>query len=165
MAIQRIFKSALPSFRFFSAAGLAANFINGRFTTDNKELEDSLMKEVGNVGRNKSQHPYIFVDEAEAELDTEALSPLELIKLQAKEEARAELLAEIKAQSARANDAGANVSSTTADFKSSLNNSAKVADVVGDSNASDKPAASPSLQVSTAATMASRLANLTAPKA
>jgi hypothetical protein len=125
MAIQKIFKATILSCRYFTRAGLAVNFMNGRFTTDNKEVEDELMEEVGQVGRTKSRHPFIFVDENEAELDTEALSPLELIKLQAKEEARQELLAEIKAQQARALDAGSNVSSTSANFAESLNTTAK----------------------------------------
>lgn len=128
MAIQKIFKATILSCRFFTKDGVAVNFMNGRFTTDNKRIEDELMEEVGEVGRTKSRHPFIFIDENEAELDTEALSPLELIKLQAKEEARKELLAEIAAQNARALDAGANVSSSSADFASSLNNTAKQAE-------------------------------------
>ena len=125
MAIQVIFKSTLPSCRYFTKDGVAVNFMSGRFTTDNKRVEEELLQEVGEVGRTKSRHPFIFIDENEAELDTEALSPLELIKLQAKEEARAELLAEIKANEARALDAKANVSSSSADYKASLNNTAK----------------------------------------
>lgn len=125
MAIQKIFKATILSCRYFTRAGIAVNFMNGRFTTDNKAVEDELMEEVGEVGRTKSRHPFIFIDESEAELDTEALSPLELIKLQAKEEARKEVLAEIAAQQARAMDAGANVSSSTANFAQSLNTTAK----------------------------------------
>lgn len=161
MAIQAKFKSALPSFRFISSKGMAAHFINGNFTTDSKELEEELMKEVGEVGRSKSQHPFIFIDEDDKEIDTEALSPIELIKLKAKEEARAELLAEIAAQNSRALDAGANVSSTEADFKSSLNNTAKLSDVAGESNAAE---GKPSVVTAAPTSMAARLANLTAPK-
>jgi hypothetical protein len=126
MAIQKIFKSTILSCRYFTRAGIAVNFMNGRFTTDNKEVEQELFEEVGAVGRTKSRNPFIFIDEQEAELDTEALSPLELIKLQAKEEARQELLAEMAAQQARAMDAGANVSSSSANFADSLNTTAKV---------------------------------------
>jgi len=153
MAIQKIFKSTILSCRYFTRAGLAVNFMNGRFTTDNKEVEDELMQEVGEAGRTKSRHPFIFIDENEAELDTEALSPLELIKLQAKEEARKELLAEMAAQQARAMDAGANVSSTSANFASSLNTTAKQA---------EDAASAESKVPETAATgsMAARLANL-----
>lgn len=125
MALQKIFKSTILSCRYFTRDGIAVNFMNGRFTTDNKRVEDELMEEVGEIGRTKSRHPFIFVDEQEAQLDTEALSPLELIKLQAKEEARMELLAEMAAQQARAMDAGANVSSTSAVFAQSLNTTAK----------------------------------------
>lgn len=125
MALQKIFKSTILSCRYFTRDGIAVNFMNGRFTTDNKRVEDELMEEVGEIGRTKSRHPFIFVDEQEAQLDTEALSPLELIKLQAKEEARMELLAEMAAQQARAMDAGANVSSTSTVFAQSLNTTAK----------------------------------------
>lgn len=162
MAIQRIFKSTLPSFRFFSTQGIAAIFINGRFTTDNKKVEEELMAEVGEVGQTKSRHTFIFIDEDEKELDTEALSPLELLKLSLKEEARAELLAEMKAQTARAMDATGNVSSTSADFKSSLNNTATL-ETAGESNANDAKPTVP--VVSAVGSMAARLANLTSPKA
>jgi hypothetical protein len=130
MAIQKIFKSTLPSFRFAAASGLIAHFMNGKFTTDNKRLEAELMDEVGEIGRTKSSHPFIFIDEEEAELDTEALSPFELLKLQLKEEARQEVLREIKEQEGRAMNAAANVSSTSANFANSLNNTAKVTDSI-----------------------------------
>jgi hypothetical protein len=126
MAIQKIFRSAMPSFRYFFRNGTAAIFMSGRYTTDQKDLEDELMQEVGEIGTTKSRHPFIYIDEKEPELDTEALSPLELIEQKAYEKARAELLREMAEASARANDAQANVSSTTANFASSLNNSAKI---------------------------------------
>lgn len=126
MAIQKIFRSATPSFRFFFRNGVPAVFMNGKYTTDNKELEHELMAEVGEIGRTKSRNPYIYVDENEPTLDTEALSSLEIIKLQAKEEARQELLAEMAAQQARAMDASANVSSTSANFATSINTTAKI---------------------------------------
>jgi hypothetical protein len=114
MAIQKIFRSSMPSFKFFFKNGVAAIFMSGRYTTDHKDLEDELFEEVGAIGRSKSKNPFIYIDESEPELDTEALTPLELIKLQAKEEARAELLAEMAAQNSRALDYKANVSSTDA---------------------------------------------------
>lgn len=132
MAIQKIFRSSMPSFKYFFKNGVAAIFMNGRYTTDHKDLEDELMEEVGAVGRSKSKNPFIYIDEKEPELDTEALSPLELIKLQAKEEARRELLAEMATQTSRALDATANVSSTKAtNFADSLNNTAKQQESMG----------------------------------
>jgi hypothetical protein len=123
MAVQKIFKSAMPSFRYYFKNGMAAIFMMGRFTTDNKELEDELMAEVGQIGRAKSLNPYIYVDEAEPEFDTEAPTPMQLILLKAKEEARKELLAEMAAEAARAQDAKANVSTTDpTKFANSLNN-------------------------------------------
>lgn len=164
MAIQKIFKSAMPSFRYFAKNGTAANFVNGRFTTDNKELEEELMEEVREVGRTKSRHPFIFIDESEAELDTEALSPMELIKLQAKEEARRELLAEMAAQQARAMNADANVSSTSADFKSSLNTTAKVEASMNSETPKVQESAAAGAVTGAAGSMAAKLAALSAGK-
>lgn len=155
MAIQKIFKATLPSFKFYFKNGVAANFLNGRFTTDNKALEDELMEEVGEVGRTKSRNTFIFVDENEPELDTEALSPIELIKLQAKEEARAELLAEFAAQQARAMNAEANVSSTSSNHAASVNTTAKMAAAL---NGEAAPA--PVMEAATPSGLGARLAGL-----
>lgn len=126
MAIQKIFRSSMPSFKYFFKNGVAAIFMSGKYTTDHKELEDELFEEVGAIGRSKSKNPFIYIDESEPELDTEALTPLELIKLQAREEARRELLAEMATQTARALDSTANVSNTDpAKFADSLNTTDK----------------------------------------
>lgn len=127
MAIQKIFRSGMPAFRYVAKNGTHAIFMNGKFITDNKEIEDELMREVGEVGRNKSRHPFIFIDEAEPEFDTEAPTAIDIIKRQAKEEARQELLAEMAAQQARAMNASANVStSDTASSAGSLLTTAKL---------------------------------------
>lgn len=160
MAIQKIFRSSMPSFKYFFKNGVAAIFMSGKFTTDHKDLEDELFEEVGAIGRSKSKNPFIYVDESEPELDTEALTPLELIKLQAKEEARKELLAEMAAQTSRALDATANVSSTAeVKFSDSLNNTAKQEASMGVE--ASLQAAAPA----TATAMAARLAALKANKA
>jgi hypothetical protein len=125
--ISMIFKSNLPSFSFFYKNGMTAVFINGRYMTADEEQKEELMKEVKNVGVHASAHPYIYVDPEEMEIDSEALTPIQLIKLQAKEEARAELLAEQAAQQARAMDPS-NVSTTkSAAFADSIATSANIA--------------------------------------
>lgn len=156
MAIQKIFRSSMPSFKFFFKNGVAAIFMNGKYTTDNKDLEDELFSEVGAVGRSKSKNPFIYIDENEPELDTEALTPLELIKLQAKEEARRELLAEMATQTSRALDAKANVSSTDpTKFADSMNNTAKQQESMGtEATLQALP------QAATATGLAAKLANL-----
>lgn len=126
MTISAIFKSALPSFSFFFKNGMTAVFINGKYVTDDHALIDELSAEVGAVGKSKSRHPYIYVDENEYQIDSEALSPVEIIKLQAKEEARAELLAEQAAAQARAMN-GADSTSKSENFAASLGNSNTIA--------------------------------------
>lgn len=96
MSVSAIFKSNLPYFQYLFKDGVAAIFIEGRYQTSDEQRIRELATEVGDVGKYKSKHPYIFVDEDEQEVDSEALTPLELIKLQAKEEARKELLEEQK---------------------------------------------------------------------
>lgn len=125
MAIQKIFRASAGSIRYVSKDGTSCPFINGKFSTSNKELEKEIMDEVGEIGVNKSKHPYIYVDENEPEIDTEALSPIELIRLQAKEEARKELLQEIANQNARALDAVGNVSNSDVNYAASLNTTSK----------------------------------------
>lgn len=136
MTISAVFKSPMPSFTYIYKNGMTAVFISGRYTTDNEALVKELFEEVGEVGKTKSRHPYIYVDEDEQEIDSEALSPIELIKLQAKEEARAELLAEQKEATARAMNPASNVSSTeSASFASSVGTSANIAEMLGGTQA------------------------------
>lgn len=155
MAIQKIFKSTVSTLRFYCKDGFPVTFVLGKFTTDNKKVEDELMEEVGVIGRHKSKHPYIFIDENESEVDTEALSPTEQLKLQLKEEARREVLAEIKAEQERAMNASANISSTDTPSNSTAANTATIAAASAESIA---PASA------TGGDMAAKIANLTIKK-
>ncbi len=128
MTISAVFKSPMPSMSYLYKNGMSATFINGRYITDVEWQIAELAAEVGELGKHKSKHPYIYVDETEKEIDSEALSPIELIKLKAKEEARTELLAEQAEAQARALNSAANVSTTKAnDFAQSLGNSNTIA--------------------------------------
>lgn len=129
MAVNAIFKSNVPSFNFMFKNGMAAVFINGRFETSVEWQVKELLSEVGEVGKYKSTHPYIFVDEDEAVIDTNAPSPMEQVRIKAREEARQELLAEQAAERARAMDMSSNVSTTkSADFAGSVGNSNTIAE-------------------------------------
>lgn len=124
MSVKAIFKSNLPSFNYMFKNGMAAIFIGGRFDTEIDWQIKELAAEVGEIGVHKSRHPYIFVDENESEIDTEAPTPMELIRIQARKEAREELLEE----QARALNAADNVStSESKDFAASLGNSNTIA--------------------------------------
>lgn len=174
MTISAIFKSPLPSFSYLYKNGVPAVFINGRYTTDREDQIAELAAEVGAVGVTKSKHPYIYIDEDEQEIDSEALSPIELIKLQAKEEARAELLAEQAAANARALNAGANVSETeNGNFAKSLGNSNTIAQAgaaestgpavgVGIEAAAPPPTTAPGVTAVAPGSMAAKLAALKA---
>lgn len=89
MAISKVFKSTIPSCTFVCTDGMVLPFINGRLETDNPKYARELTNEVGTSGFGKSKHPHIYVDDKEQEVDSEALTPLELIKKQALEEALA----------------------------------------------------------------------------
>lgn len=86
MAILKVFKSHIPSCSFFTSKGMQVPFIQGKFTTGNEEVIAELEQEI------KSGHPHLYIDENEKEVDTEALSPLELIKQEAYEQAKRDLL-------------------------------------------------------------------------
>ena len=106
---------------------MTAVFINGRFMTSEEDQIKELMQEVKQVGVTRSSHPYIYVDETDYEIDSNALSPMEVVRLKAREEARAELLAEQEMERARAMNIN-NVSNTDSEaFKTSLANSRNIA--------------------------------------
>lgn len=134
MSIFAIFKSPLPSFTYIYKGGRTAVFIGGRYMTDEEALIREMFDEVGEVGAAKSRHPYIYVDPDESQIDSEAPSPIELIKIKAREEAREELLKEQEEARNRAMNATANTSTTAKqDFASSVGNSNTIA-TPGDSN-------------------------------
>jgi hypothetical protein len=86
MAILKKFKAHIKSCSYFSSKGMQVAFINGEFITGNEDLITELEAEV------KNGHPHIYVDANDAEVDTEALSPLEVIRQQAYEQAKEDLL-------------------------------------------------------------------------
>lgn len=91
--ISKIFKSRIPSCNYAFRSGDTAHFMLGSYATHDPDKIYELMNEVKNVGKTASSHPFIYVDENEQEIDSEALTPFELMKAQAKKEAMEELLA------------------------------------------------------------------------
>lgn len=96
MAILHVFKSRIPSCKFLFKNGKEANFIGGRFMTDVQSEIDELQAEV------TLNHPHIYVDSAEAKVDSEKLDPLEEIR----KKAVADYLAKQAAAVATSNDRG-----------------------------------------------------------
>jgi len=87
MAILKIFKNRILNCAYHFKDGTQASFLNGKFATDVKARIEELMNEV------ETNHPHIYIDPNEAEVDSEALSPMEVIRKEAYERAKADLLA------------------------------------------------------------------------
>ena len=96
MAILHVFKSRIPSCKFLFKNGKEANFIGGKFMTDNESEIAELQAEVD------LRHPHIYVDPEEAKVDSERVDPLEQIRMKAV----AEYLAKQAAAVATTNDRG-----------------------------------------------------------
>lgn len=123
MSIITIFKSHLPSVSFFFKNGKQAAFINGKYVTEIETEIDELRAEIGNYDTTKSNHPHLYVDPAEKEIDTEAPSAIDIIRQEAYEQAKKDILAE----QARAMSASGNVSTgESGSIAASLNNTAKL---------------------------------------
>lgn len=87
MAIRKVFHSHVPNSGYFTKNGFHCAFLGGRFETDNEEAIEELNAEI------KKGHPYIYIKADDAEVDTDAPTPIELLKLKAKQEAFDEMVA------------------------------------------------------------------------
>lgn len=103
MTIKKVFKSTQPSIQYCFKNGKIAAFANFEYATELESEIAELQAEIGEEGQGKSRHPHLYVDPDKAEIDTEAMDPLEVIRKKAVEEY-------IKTQ-ARAMNASKNVSS------------------------------------------------------
>lgn len=83
MAIQKVFKSTIESIRYIFKDGKHAAFVAGKYVTEIENEIKELMDEIKNEGRDKSSHPHLYVDPTEKEIDTEAPSPIDVIKAKA----------------------------------------------------------------------------------
>ena len=77
MSIKYVFKNTIPSCSFIFKNGKQAAFIAGKYLTDIESEIKEFMAEIA------AKHPYIFIDQNEVTVDTDALSPLDQIKKQA----------------------------------------------------------------------------------
>lgn len=110
MAIQKLFKSRMPSCQYFFADGSRADFVSGRFSTDEDDKIAQLDAEI------KKNHPHIYVDDNEVEVDTEKQDPLEHL--------RTKFIAEyLKEQKAKV---GTDFGTTSADAKAGMLTTAKL---------------------------------------
>ena len=77
MAMLRLFKSTLPSCKTYLESGKELNFVGGRYATDIEEEISFLETAI------KAKHPNFFVDEAEVEIDSVRVDPVEAIRRKA----------------------------------------------------------------------------------
>ena len=99
MSIAKVFKATLPSINYIFRNGKPAIFVHGKFATAIESEIAELNEEIA------AGHPHIFVDPNEAEIDSNALSPIEALTAQI----RAQLVAEMAAATDPANDMGTSV--------------------------------------------------------
>jgi len=93
MAILKIFKAAVLNCSYLFKDGTQAAFLSGKYqTSDPKQIEE-LTAEIVNVGISNSKHPMLYIDESEQEIDSNAPTPMELIRAQAMKDAIAQLVA------------------------------------------------------------------------
>lgn len=141
MAILKVYKSHIQSCSFFTSKGMQVAFIQGKFTTGNEEVIAELEAEI------KSGHPHIYIDENEKEIDTEALSPLEVIKQEAYEQAKRDLLKQMMENRdfgmSGVSTAGKGIA-TTATVEELVTGEAKKEDqVIASTESAEAPALSP----------------------
>ena len=96
MSIAKIYKATLPSVNYIFKNGKPAIFVQGKYATSVSAEIDELDGEIA-LG-----HPHIFVDPNEAEIDSEALSPIEALTAKI----RADLMAEMAKAVDPTNDMG-----------------------------------------------------------
>lgn len=128
MAINQKYKSRIPSCKYIFLNGKEAAFLQGVFVTGVSSEITQLDEEVA-LG-----HPTIYRDENDMTVDTEALSPMELIRAQAREEAIKVVRAEMAAATNPSNDRG---NSDQGDVGASFANTANIAEGAGDSTSSE----------------------------
>lgn len=69
MSVKKIFKSTIEHNNYLFKNGKTAIFSGGRYITDDAGEIAELIGEIGTV-EGKSNHPFFFIDPAEAEIDT-----------------------------------------------------------------------------------------------
>ena len=124
MAISYIFKNRVLNCSYFFKDGTQAAFLAGKFITAVESQVKELMAEV------ESNHPHIYVDKDEATIDSEALTPMEIIKREAVAQAKAELIASGQYQPSK------NTVTTQVPFASSVANTHNIQEGAAGSDSS-----------------------------
>lgn len=137
--IRQIFKSHLPSVNFFFANGMQGAFMLGRFETAIPSQIAELTKEV------EHGHPHIYIDQAEKEIDTEAPTPLEVLRKEMYEQARADLIAagqmSDKVSTSNSGNFAASITNTTNIQEAAMGSDTGSAAMAVAAQSSDAPAA------------------------
>lgn len=87
MSTATIFKARIPSVNYIFKNGKPAIFVQGRFATDIAAEIEELKSEIA------AGHPHIFIDENEAEIDSNLINPIQALRAQIEAELRAEMAA------------------------------------------------------------------------
>lgn len=85
MSMLRLYKSYLPTVNYILGNGKPAIFIEGRYATE----VESEIAELDNEVRLK--HPHIYIDDAEKEVDSVKVDPIEALTTRIREELREEM--------------------------------------------------------------------------
>jgi hypothetical protein len=94
--ISKVFKASMPSVNYIFKNGKSAVFVKGRFVT-------SIASEISEIEEEiKTGHPHLFIDPTDMEEDSNAATPVELLK----QKMREEILAEMAAATDPKNDMG-----------------------------------------------------------
>ena len=125
--ISKVFKSRFPSCNYVFKDGTSAHFIFGKYATSDQSKIDELMDEIKVVGKQASMHEFLFVDENEEEIDSNALTPIEILKAEMYAQAKADL------EAAAANKNQTESTSATGSFSASITSTKGTAGAV-DSN-------------------------------
>jgi hypothetical protein len=124
MSILNRFMSRIPSSKYIFKNGKEGAFIGGILDTDIESEIEELNAEVA------GKHPHIYIDPAQATVDSEKVDPIEEIKRKAIEE----YIASVKVASDPANDRGETkqepvIPSSTADVNAAAADSSSGASV------------------------------------
>ena len=74
MSLKSVYKSSLPNIQYLFKNGKSAAFIGGAYYTDVESEIKELDEEV------KNRHPIIYVDPAQAQIDSADLDPMSVLK-------------------------------------------------------------------------------------
>ena len=125
MSLLKIFKNRVLNCSYHFKDGTQAAFLNGKYSTDVKSRIEELQNEVD------TNHPHIYIDPDEHEIDSEALSPMEVIRQEAYARAKADLLA------SEVLDKNKTSESDNGNFAASLTNTHNIAEGAAGSDSSN----------------------------